>query len=334
MATYYEINGQKVQNLASDPSPVLEGQVWYNTTSNTAKVAGYNAAASWATAPVMNESRAATASFGTQTSGVAATGLITPVTGSYRSTTEKYNGTSWTNSTTVPTPRAYSNGGGVETAGIVYGGDSSPGAGINITEEYSGSAYTVGGTLPNSYYNAVGTGPLTATLTVGGEGYPTAGPKRTTSTYDGTSWTALPATYPIAIQIGRGVGDSSSAFIFGGGPRPTVGQISSTWDGSAFAGGPTMNVARDNFSGFGAITDAVAAGGSNNPSGGLTTSETYNGTAWATGTTMPVGRNCSGTGGGAGTAAAGLTFSDYYIVPAITLEYTGAGVSVKTITAS
>jgi hypothetical protein len=49
VATYYDINGQKVQNLASDPSPVQEGQVWYNTTSNTAKVQGYQSAA-WSSA--------------------------------------------------------------------------------------------------------------------------------------------------------------------------------------------------------------------------------------------------------------------------------------------
>ena len=37
MATYREIKGYKVQSLASDPSSPLEGQVWYNTTTNLLK---------------------------------------------------------------------------------------------------------------------------------------------------------------------------------------------------------------------------------------------------------------------------------------------------------
>ena len=40
MATYKEIKGTAVQNVAGDPSNPVEGQVWYNTTSTTLK--GYN----------------------------------------------------------------------------------------------------------------------------------------------------------------------------------------------------------------------------------------------------------------------------------------------------
>jgi hypothetical protein len=38
MTTYYETKGQKIQVLATDPSEIIEGQVWYNSTSNTLKV--------------------------------------------------------------------------------------------------------------------------------------------------------------------------------------------------------------------------------------------------------------------------------------------------------
>jgi len=37
MATYLSIKGVKIPRLASDPSPLIEGMVWYNTTSNTLK---------------------------------------------------------------------------------------------------------------------------------------------------------------------------------------------------------------------------------------------------------------------------------------------------------
>jgi len=40
MATYITLKGIAVETLAADPSNPVEGQVWYNTTSNTLK--GYN----------------------------------------------------------------------------------------------------------------------------------------------------------------------------------------------------------------------------------------------------------------------------------------------------
>ena len=37
MSTYKGIKGYRVQSLASDPGSPLEGQVWYNTTTNLLK---------------------------------------------------------------------------------------------------------------------------------------------------------------------------------------------------------------------------------------------------------------------------------------------------------
>ena len=37
MATYITVKGISIQALASDPSNPVEGQVWYNTTTNTLK---------------------------------------------------------------------------------------------------------------------------------------------------------------------------------------------------------------------------------------------------------------------------------------------------------
>lgn len=39
MSDYYEIKGSSVEVRSSDPSPLVEGQVWYNSTSQTYKVA-------------------------------------------------------------------------------------------------------------------------------------------------------------------------------------------------------------------------------------------------------------------------------------------------------
>ena len=40
MASYITLKGTAVEVLAADPTNPVEGQVWYNTTSNTLK--GYN----------------------------------------------------------------------------------------------------------------------------------------------------------------------------------------------------------------------------------------------------------------------------------------------------
>ena len=55
MATYKGIQGYSVQTLASDPSPTasVEGQLWYNSTSGTYKIAVAGAAA-WASGNNMN----------------------------------------------------------------------------------------------------------------------------------------------------------------------------------------------------------------------------------------------------------------------------------------
>ena len=37
MATYKGIHGYRVQSLASDPSTPVEGQIWYNSTTNLLK---------------------------------------------------------------------------------------------------------------------------------------------------------------------------------------------------------------------------------------------------------------------------------------------------------
>jgi hypothetical protein len=49
MATYKGIQGFTIQNLSADPSNPIEGQVWYNSTSNVWKVEEATTVGSWAT---------------------------------------------------------------------------------------------------------------------------------------------------------------------------------------------------------------------------------------------------------------------------------------------
>ena len=50
MATYKEIRGSQIEAVATDPSNPVEGQVWYNTTSNVLKGRSSSPAGSWSSA--------------------------------------------------------------------------------------------------------------------------------------------------------------------------------------------------------------------------------------------------------------------------------------------
>ena len=57
MATYKEIKGTQIEVLASDPSNPVEGQVWFNSTSNVLKGQSATSAGSWATGGNVNTAR-------------------------------------------------------------------------------------------------------------------------------------------------------------------------------------------------------------------------------------------------------------------------------------
>ena len=91
MTTYKEIRGSQIEAVATDPSNPVEGQVWYNTTSNVLKGQAATAAGAWASGGNLNTARQLGASAaGTRDSNLVAGGE--PFTGK----TEEYNGTSWT----------------------------------------------------------------------------------------------------------------------------------------------------------------------------------------------------------------------------------------------
>ena len=91
MATYKEIFGTNIEVVSSDPSNPVEGQIWYNTSTN--RVKGFlNSSGSWATGGALNTARMNLAGTGTQTAGLAIGGESPPE----RAQTEAYNGTAWT----------------------------------------------------------------------------------------------------------------------------------------------------------------------------------------------------------------------------------------------
>ena len=135
---------------------------------------------------------------GTSTFLIIAGGSTPPGAGS--NLTELYDGNAWSTQPTMSTARGGLGGAGTASATIVYGGE--PGSGdTEASEEWDFSINTVvdaawasGGSFPINNRMQAQAGPQTAAISYGGRTYP--GPNaanNNASTYNGTSWTAIPS---------------------------------------------------------------------------------------------------------------------------------------------
>ena len=136
MSTYNEIFGGKVNVLASDPSNPVEGQMWFNTTSQVLKYRIGLVPAAWSTGGNLAAARFEPGGAGTQTSALAFGGSTTGVTAA----TEEYDGTSWTGGPNLATARRELGGAGTQTAGLAFAGETTVVSAA--TEEYTGSINT------------------------------------------------------------------------------------------------------------------------------------------------------------------------------------------------
>jgi hypothetical protein len=183
MATYKGIQGFTIQNLSADPSNPIEGQVWYNSTSNVWKVEEATAAGAWATGNAMSTARVGLAGAGTQTAALGFGGYLPGVTNA----TEAYDGSSWSGGGNLGTARYVLAGTGTQTAALAFGGDI--GSPTGATEEYDGTNWATSNPLNTARRVLGGAGTQTAALGFGGT---TGSPTGATEEYDGTSWTNNP----------------------------------------------------------------------------------------------------------------------------------------------
>jgi hypothetical protein len=318
MATYKGIQGFTIQNLSADPSNSIEGQVWYNSTSNVWKVEELTAASAWATGGSMGTARRQLAGSGTQDAGLAVAGIVSGFPGV--NNVEEYNGATWTSATGVGTTRFDLSAAGVQTATVAFGGfTTSP---TLVTEEYNGSTWSPGNNLLSVLSNVAACGTQTAALGAGANH----------QQYDGTSWTSATAL-GTPRGLTRGAGTQTAALVFmGGSPTRTETE---EWNGTSWSPVGSLNTGRQGggSTSKGTTISAAAFSGELVPGATTTATEQYDGTSWTTQTSCSTARKYTI---GAGTASAGLLFGGE--VPpntGATEEYTGAGVAVtKTITVS
>ena len=333
MATYYDIFGQKVQNLATDPSPVQEGQVWYNTTSNTAKVQGYQAA-SWASGGNLSTPRYVLAGAGTQTAGLAWGGRAIPI----YNVTEEYNGTTWTGGGNYPKNISSHGGTGSQTAALSVGG-LNPAAppGYSDSFEYDGTTWANPASIGRQGFGMRVSGTQTAAVATGGGsiGGPEIRNTADTELYDGSTWTAG-NPFSIARSFHATGGTEQTTSIIVGGrtgtsPSEAASNAVEEYDGTSWTAGTVYPTAIKENAGWGTTTDFINAGGSA-PSATAAVA-IYNGTSWTAAASLPAVLTLNATSQGTYNTDSGMVFGGSSPGSATT-EWTGAGPVTKTITTS
>jgi len=255
MATYKGIQGYTVQSLASDPSPLIGGQLWYNNSTGKFKVAeiGTGAWSSGTATPtaLMNGGCAGTATAaltfgGRDPSPVAVTfefdgsawtsggayplslnrpggwGTQTAALGAggsppYTDTSNTYNGSSWTAGPTINSARSAFQSFGTQTAAVMAGGTT--GTRVSTVEEFNGTSWTTGTSMPAVKADGGGGGSSTAGLSFLGTYTPGAGGRTTASfAYNGSSWTTTNACNTARSGVGSGGTTETTTMTYGGEP--------------------------------------------------------------------------------------------------------------------
>ena len=330
--------GGGFEKVASDPPSPVEGDIWFNTTSNIVKGYVFSATpASWSTGGTTSRGFRGGGGFGGSTGAILFGGSDgEPAPNPNTNVSESYNGTSWTSAPNYPFAHRDSAGTGTSTAGLGICGHSSTGS-ISTCNEWDGSGWTGTGSHPLPLRANSAFGIQTAAVNAGGGvGAPEA-KTAATQEYNGSTWTTV-NSMSTAKQNAASSGTQTLGLVAGGSgypgvPEPTQGNLTEEYDGTSWTNSNNLNNLRNSSVGMtGTQTSSVIYGGSH-PTGASNATEQYDGTSW---TTLP-GVNISNTGAseiqGNGSTTQATAF--HVNVPG-TEEFTEAvsEVQVKTLTSS
>ena len=276
MATYKEIKGTQIEAVASDPSNPVEGQVWYNTTSNDLKSLALTVAGAWATTGSLNQARNQLASAGqaARDSSLVFNGFNNPTK---YAQTELFNGSAWTELNDLNAGRAAAWGFGTNTAAITAGGYDGPPGAIAICESWNGTNWTEVNNMNSPGYSGGSAGTSTAGFAFGGITTPPFGILADTESWNGTNWTNTSGMNTDRYSTSGTGASNTQALCFGGSPGQKA--VTESWNGSNWTEVNDLNTARAGVAGAGLYTAALCIGGDTGSLTGKT--ETWNGTNWA-----------------------------------------------------
>jgi len=191
----------------------------------------------------------------------------------------------WTTQGSTTVARRTTGGTGTAGAAIVVGGyNDGAGAFYANVDIFNGSTWSSGAAYSSNIIGSNVRGTPTATINM--SGYDDSGYYLTTAkTYNGTTWTAITSSsYPHRDGCCFGASSTSAGQVSGenlGNSRYTEIWNGSSWttQGLQVTSGAVSNI------GGGTVAAAFAAGGNSS----LSVHETFNGTTWATATSLLVG---------------------------------------------
>ena len=142
MTTYKEIRGTHIKTVTTDPPAPVNGQMWYNSTTQVMKGLTANPVGSWASGGDLNQGKEQNTgiSAGTQTAGIIFGGDNPTPGGTVN--TETYNGTSWTEVNNMVNSRRAGAGYGTYTSAVSGGSFVGDSGESNKTETWNGSSWT------------------------------------------------------------------------------------------------------------------------------------------------------------------------------------------------
>jgi|TARA_E500000318_G_scaffold105029_1_gene111536 hypothetical protein len=328
MSEYKGIKGFRVQTRETDPSDPIIGDFYYNSGEGKFKnIADGFLTGTFASGGTMNTARyRMMGGFGNSSSAVAVGGQ-SPA----KANVESYNGTSWTETTDIPTANSDNGCTGTATAGINVGGVYDQPQN-NQAYTWNGSAWTEVTDYPTGSARMCGAGTQTACIYKGGQGTPAApGYRNECYTWNGSAW-AEAGDYP-QISSNGGIAGSTTAAIAAGGYGGSPQDGSNTYDGTSWTATTPLNAAKDEigYSHQGTQTAAIFAA-----QGSTTVAEQWNGTSWSEGNDLNTGRGSVGSAGGLtnfiifGGSSPALSPT----TTGVTEEFSQSATNIKTVTSS
>ena len=325
MATYKGIQGHSVQTLASDPSPTasVEGQLWYNSTSGTYKIAIAGAGA-WAAGENLIAANWDMAGAGIQTAALMMGGQNPGAQGI--TTVDAYNGLAWSNVNGLTTGRYRCRGVGIQTAALTIGGNT--GSISALVESYNGTSWTEAAADLNTARSDMGTaGTSTAGLAFGGQ---EPGSTAVCETWNGSTWTEIGNLNKATVGQ-AGFGTNTAALSAGGSPyTPSTMK----WNGTSWTAVNNINTPRRFCSGSGTSTAGIIWGGWTSPDADSALTESYDGTSWTEVADLATS-SAFGAAGVSSPNTLSIAFGGIQPTPSnATEEWNGAPIGVKTVTTS
>ncbi len=302
MSTYREIHGKAIKSVSTDPSATTdEGQIWYNTTSESFKSI-VNLEAWSSSAGLIYAQGECGGGAGTQTAALIAGGLIPEV-----ATSGEYNGSGWTAGGNMNTAGAFRGLGGTQTAGFCFGNQvASPDYPTGVSETYNGTSWTSISTIPQVHSQSASFGSTTAGVCAAGRTDNGDNATTVTNEWDGSSWTTGGA-YPAAIRLMgvTGTAPAPTGLAFGGqgGGSPSPGKVTTnnSYDGSSWTAQTAIPTATSDCSGAAGTSASALMMGGNAPSATANCFK-YDGTSWTATPSLGTARR-SAFGLGSTTAA-------------------------------